>query len=663
MKTRLMFPMVALFLLAAPLDVRCDEPLDTETLLSEMIDLQGLCFFPKPYFSCRQFSSFDRGSVSPDQGWFANRDCGNFLRTEENQGRTEYVMMDARGPGAVVRIWSANPGGTMRVYIDGSPRPALEAAMTDLLSGKTDGFPHPICHTSSKGWNSYYPFPYSRSCKITSDAGNFYYQINYRTYESGTPVVSFDSETAARMKTEAERVAGVLATSCDSLRVAGKCVERPFELNWEEGSTGTITMARITGEQAVRSLSIEVKAADPDAALRGLVLRGTFDGIETIVTPLGDFFGTAPGRDAYQSLPLGITEDGVLQSRWMMPFRRKAEFRVENRLGIAAAVKGVILSSPEAWTDRSMYFHARWRIDKQIATRPMQDWNYLHAGGRGVYVGDALYIANPVKGWWGEGDEKIYVDNETFPSHFGTGTEDYYGYAWCSPDLFHHAFHNQPRCDGPGNYGHTSINRWHIIDCIPFKEAFRMDMEVWHWTDTKIDYAVTAYWYALPGGRDNFESPSLDDLELSKIPEYVVRRVEGAIEAEEMTVLSKVGTAQRQDASNAYSGEAQLWWQGASKGDELFLAFESSEKGRRRVIAVFTKAPDYGIHQITVNGQKAGHPIDLYKSGPWGPTEEIELGIFPISKGRNLITVSVVGTNEKAVKKHMFGMDYIRIVK
>ena len=30
----------------------------------------------------------------------------------------------------------------------------------------------------------------------------------------------------------------------------------------------------------------------------------------------------------------------------------------------------------------------------------------------------------------GEGDEKVYVDGETFPSHFGTGTEDYYGYAW-----------------------------------------------------------------------------------------------------------------------------------------------------------------------------------------------------------------------------------------
>lgn len=32
--------------------------------------------------------------------------------------------------------------------------------------------------------------------------------------------------------------------------------------------------------------------------------------------------------------------------------------------------------------------------------------------------------------WWGEGDEKFFVDGEKFPSSFGTGSEDYIGYAW-----------------------------------------------------------------------------------------------------------------------------------------------------------------------------------------------------------------------------------------
>ena len=68
-----------------------------------------------------------------------------------------------------------------------------------------------------------------------------------------------------------------------------------------------------------------------------------------------------------------------------------------------------------------------------------------------MYVGDCLTLFNTVYAWRGEGDEKIYVDGESFPSHFGTGTEDYYGYAWCRPERFTgHPFIAQP--DGSGNF-------------------------------------------------------------------------------------------------------------------------------------------------------------------------------------------------------------------
>ncbi len=55
-----------------------------------------------------------------------------------------------------------------------------------------------------------------------------------------------------------------------------------------------------------------------------------------------------------------------------------------------------------------------------------------------------LHIWNPKGGWWGEGDEKFFVDGERFPSTFGTGTEDYFGYAWCSEKTFIRAFHRIP---------------------------------------------------------------------------------------------------------------------------------------------------------------------------------------------------------------------------
>ena len=107
------------------------------TLLTEMADRAALARFPSPSYTCRQFSSYDPASTSPDNldTWFANGDCGHFLRVEETEGRTEHVLMDADGPGAVVRIWSANPAGNLRLYLDHSEEPALTAPMTELLGG------------------------------------------------------------------------------------------------------------------------------------------------------------------------------------------------------------------------------------------------------------------------------------------------------------------------------------------------------------------------------------------------------------------------------------------------------------------------------------------------------------------------------------------------
>ena len=60
----------------------------------------------------------------------------------------------------------------------------------------------------------------------------------------------------------------------------------------------------------------------------------------------------------------------------------------------------------------------------------------LRTQGRGRFCGVMLHVWNPRGGWWGEGDEKFFVDGEKFPSTFGTGSEDYFGYAWCDPHLF-----------------------------------------------------------------------------------------------------------------------------------------------------------------------------------------------------------------------------------
>jgi hypothetical protein len=626
----------------------------TASLLDQMTDLAGMAEFPQPAYTCKQFSSYDRKSKSPGTpDWFANADVGQYLRLEERNGRKEHVMMDTDGPGAIVRIWSANPAGTLRIYIDGAEQPAIEAAMADLLGGKFPGLPRPIAGEYSKGWNLYFPIPYARHCKVTSDKGGFYYHVNYRTYAAGTPVESFQLEHLQALGTRK------LAARLDNPRGAEADLGGVTEDYDLELPAGQATRAEFTGSKAFTRSVMRVSAANREAALRGIILKITFDGEQTVETPLGDVFGSAPGINPFAALPLGMSQDGEMYCHWFMPFKESAVVELVNNSPEAARLTGELGIADYRWTGSSMHFHAKWRGVFDVPTRPMVDWNYLTAKGKGVFAGVAFTIDNPVKDWWGEGDEKIYVDGETFPSHFGTGTEDYYGYAWCWPAPFTHAYHAQPRCDGPGNYGRTSVNRFHIIDRIPFTQDFKFDMELWHWNaNAKVNLSVTAYWYAQAGATDAFKPIRAEAAIVRPMPVFVVPRVAGALEGEDLKILRVTGVAEPQDWQDVSAGKHLWWHEGMKPGDTLALAFPAPKAGQYRVVGHFLRARDYGIHQLAVNGEKAGQPLDFYNAEV-RPTKELDLGVFALKAGDNEFSATVAGANARAVKAYMFGLDYL----
>ncbi len=628
----------------------------TAALLEDMTGLGGMAEFPTPAYTCRQFSSYDRASKSPDKDWFANNDCGQYLRVEDRAGRKEYVMMDTAGPGAIVRIWSANPAGTLRIYLDDAERPAIEAPMSELLGGRYPGLPRPIAGEYSKGWNLYFPIPYARHCKVTSDQGNFYYHVNYRTYEAGTRIESFGVDQIKALSARIEKLAARLAApGGEGAGIGGEAM--PFELEVPAGGT---VQQEFSGPKAFARSLVRLRAGNPETALRGIIVRTKFDGEVCVESPLGDFFGSGPGVNPFAALPLGMGKDGEMYSQWFMPFKESALLELENHTRESATLTGELMLKDYDWSARSMHFHAKWRTEFDVPTRPMQDWNYLTAKGQGVFAGVSFTIDNPVKDWWGEGDEKIYVDGETFPSHFGTGTEDYYGYAWCWPAVFTHAYHSQPRCDGPGNYGRTSVNRFHILDRIPFTKDFKFDMELWHWNEKcKVNMAVPAYWYARPGATDSFKPIRAADAIVRPMAAYVVPHVAGAIEAETLKILRVTGTAEPQDWD--LSGGRQLWWHAGMKpGDTLAVAFPAPKAGKYHVFGRFLRAPDYGIHQLTINDRKAGPPIDFYNPGVEAG-KEVDLGVFDLKRGDNEFAATVVGANDKAVRAYMLGLDYLRL--
>ena len=665
------------------------------SLLEEMTDRDRLAQFPEPGYTCRQFSSYDRDSDTPGSPtWWANDDRSYFLRVEEAAGRKAYVMMDAEGPGAVVRFWATWHGasgkpfsnGILRFYLDGADTPAIEGPIQGVLDGGLlAGAPlsegvSPQTEYGQRGHNLYLPIPYAKHCKITYETDApidegarrgeaLYYQINYRTYDKGTAVESFSME---RLKAAGETL------DKTQKALAGEQLPNYASLtelsNAASLAAGDSLSLDAQGPGAVVSLSLRLSADDLAQALRSTIVEMTFDEQRTVWCPAGDFFGTGYLLNPYASRYTSVSADGTLSCFWTMPFKGSAAVTVRNLGEQTVRIDTLRMKTrPWTWNRRSLYFHAAWKQWTKLATcsntqaqdHGAFDLNWVTVTGRGVYVGDTLTLFNGAASWWGEGDEKIYVDGETFPSHFGTGTEDYYGYAWCRPEFFQSAFHAQP--NGGGNLaGGFSVNsRYRALDAIPFRTSLRFDMEMWHWARTKINYAPTTFWYA---GADAASTvPPMPEEARQKVAMAIedvveIKRVAGALEGESLTVREKTGgkTEIQSVAHFEWSGNKQLWWIDGKVGDRLELEFSVATAGAYAVTAAMTKAKDYGIVTIALNGETAAE-LDLYIASE--NTEVIDLGVHRLKEGVNQLRITIAGANPEAIKRYMVGLDYLRLTR
>jgi hypothetical protein len=504
------------------------------TLAREMADLDHLARLPEVPFVAGMAASTDRRSRQApqpgqpgDASWYANDDFvtptqPNLVRVEPGpEGEERYVLLDARGPGAVVRLWTATPTGTLRIYIDDDPRPVVEAPFRDLLAGDVAPFVAPLAHVTARGYNLFFPFPYRRRCVVTVDSivsadpfsdrelAKLYYQIGYRTYPP---------EQAANVRpyaaTEVTRAARAIWRAATGLRDGPSADAAPPAPGGQTVTLGASTIdathpaiASIKAPPGGGRLSeLRLSAAAGDrAALGAMEIAIAFDGEETVRAPLAFFFGTGPGVTSYATLPLAILFDGTLICRFSMPFRERAVVTLSHRGPGTVRLAGTATIDRAPFDERTLLFHARHRGPTRLATRPFRDWSLGALTGRGALVGAVLSVENPPGTmWWGEGDEKIFVDGEAFPSWFGTGTEDYFGYAWSTTERFAHAYHAQTEAPSHGFGGLFTMSRFHVLDPIPFSRDLRFDMEIWHWTETTLSAQAMLYWYARPGGGDDF---------------------------------------------------------------------------------------------------------------------------------------------------------------
>jgi hypothetical protein len=299
--------------------------------------------------------------------------------------------------------------------------------------------------------------------------------------------------------------------------------------DWVDIAPGeTKVMAEIPGAGVIRRFYVAPLAADR-MRYRKMVLRMYWDGEKdpSVEVPLGDFFGSGLGTLRYiKSLVVNVNPgyqgwdfDGMV-NYLPMPFEKGARITLEND----GKVPGLALwyhIDYEQYPDGVLpgdagRLHAQWRrashpaipegavknssAGNNQAKNATGDDNFeiLDAEGRGSYVGLFLMVDNVQGGWYGEGDDMIFVDGAKWPPTYpGTGHEEIFNSGCCPDTEFAGPYTGFYLIE---NYkadfgGKNLMYRWYLNDPVRFQKSIRVTIEHGHANNYDNDYTSTAFWY------------------------------------------------------------------------------------------------------------------------------------------------------------------------
>ncbi len=270
----------------------------------------------------------------------------------------------------------------------------------------------------------------------------------------------------------------------------------------------TAVLGDIKGPGCIRHLWITL---GPEF-YRDIIFRIYWDGADfpSIEVPVGDLFCCAWGTSTdIAAVPINVNPKGGLNCFLPMPFGERATITVTNTgpkdlSHFFYTINYTLESLPPG----SYYLHAQFK--RTLAQPFKSDYCILDTvQGRGHYIGTFMAWQQKIDGWWGEGEIKMFIDDDRdFPTICGTGTEDYFGGAWCFGRNFGAPFLGYQLVeglDGKADSKHT-MYRFHLPDPIFFKEKIRVTMQALGWQSEgrylplEDDISSVAYYY--------LESPS-----------------------------------------------------------------------------------------------------------------------------------------------------------
>ncbi len=651
-----------------------------DSLLVERADAHRLAVRPEAGLRSRMFSSFDRRSARRDRDWFADRDQENFLRTELHGARAEAVLADDVGPGAIVRIFVAHPKGRLRIYLDGAAEPAIDEPMASFLSGP--GFsaaepgkaPDAASSAALEAASFREPIPFARRAVVTCDEPrDLEYEVEVRELPRGTDVKTFERGDFARCaatRLEANASAALAKTAR---------VRRAFEGVISPSNAGApVTELELAlghevgaGGQSISELAIQIEpisGAANDAnlleqALRHLVLSIEFDGERTVDAPLGDFFASPAGRSPSESARTSVDAKVCrLVSRFPMPYRDSARIRIRQTSSERVLVNCSAELEAANFGDASLYFHAHWTAASALATDPPSDWRELSVDGAGWFVGEVLSGGSPLRARWTRGDLKLWVDNEGFPSHFGTSTDADFDRAFDSASPTFDRWSGEVRRDARDGSGYTSFFRWRALDAIPFAKKLEVDREILDARPTTLALAATTFFYATRGAKTDGVAPdALAALGLAalKVANF---KVDGALEAEALAVHAKsdgLTTAVEARDGATWSDAHELVGRANAAAQFVELELPVAAAGSFELIAYLSRGDDRGSLAFGVDGAKLAATFDGRAAAASEPVA-VSLGVVKLAPPHAILRIETIAPTDAASPAHFaFGLDCV----
>lgn len=255
------------------------------------------------------------------------------------------------------------------------------------------------------------------------------------------------------------------------------------------------------------------------------IIRIFWDNSETpsVEAPVSAFFGCAYDENyvdvdgkypVLNSAMLLVAPSKGYNCYFKMPFKKHCKITIENRGSETHWLYYIVTGCYCELPDNVGYFHASYRQEHPVT--PGKSYTVIDGiKGKGQFLGVTLAAGlNGSNGCWVEGEARMFIDGDKYPSIHYTGTEDYF----CGSFAFGLDADNKKYQAYSGLYvgmyavlGNSKelynaqqrfmLYRFHVADPIYFEKDFKMTIDNLgmvidgEFVKRYDDFTSVAYWY------------------------------------------------------------------------------------------------------------------------------------------------------------------------